>query len=129
MENRNGALISSSFLLSFQAWYTLEVMEGYAVALSEIQVKHVARLARLRVESDEIAQITQDLDRVLEYVAQLSQLDTDTVEPTMHVMGLAMPLRADEVKPSLPVDAALKNAPDPRDHMFGVPRIMDGGDA
>ena len=104
-------------------------MEGYAVALSEEQVKHVARLARLRLETGDIAQVTRDLGRVLDYMTQLNAVDTENVEPTMHVIGLAMPLREDRVEPSLTAEAALKNAPDPRDNMFGVPRIMDGGDS
>ncbi len=96
--------------------------------LSEEQVKHVARLARIRLDPEDAAQMTVHLDAVLEYMTQLNELNTDNVQPTMHVIGLNMPLRDDEVRPSLSVKEALKNAPDPRDNMFGVPRIMDGGD-
>ncbi|MCL4495030.1 MAG: Asp-tRNA(Asn)/Glu-tRNA(Gln) amidotransferase subunit GatC [Firmicutes bacterium] len=98
------------------------------MSLSQEQVKHVARLARIRLESEDAARMTVHLDAVLEYMTQLNELNTDDIDPTMHVIPLTMPLRDDQVRTSLPVEEALKNAPDRRDNMFGVPRIMDGGD-
>ncbi|SMC05523.1 aspartyl/glutamyl-tRNA(Asn/Gln) amidotransferase subunit C [Sulfobacillus thermosulfidooxidans DSM 9293] len=98
------------------------------MSLSEEQVKHVARLARIQLKPEEVSQMTVHLGAVLEYMSQLNELNTDQVQPTMHVIPMTMPLREDIVRPSLPVEEALKNAPDPRDNMFGVPRIMDGGE-
>lgn len=99
------------------------------MSLSDEQVKQVARLARIKLRPRDVAQMTIHLGVVLEYMSQLNGLDTDNVEPTMHVIPLTMPLREDQVWPSLPVEEALKNAPNPQNNMFGVPRIMDGGDA
>jgi aspartyl-tRNA(Asn)/glutamyl-tRNA(Gln) amidotransferase subunit C len=104
-------------------------MEGCALSLSEDQVRHVARLARLRLESSDIGRVTRELGSVLDYVAKLNQLDTENVEPTMHVIPVVMPVRDDNIQPSLSVSLALQNAPDARDHMFAVPRIMDGGES
>ncbi len=96
--------------------------------LTEKQVNYVARLARIRLDPESAAQMTVHLDAVLEYMTQLNELNTDDIQPTMHVVALNVPLRADEVRPSLPLGETLKNAPDVRDNMFEVPRIMDGGE-
>lgn len=100
------------------------------MALSDDDVRYVARLARLKISGEEIPAIRSTLNRVLEYVGQLSALDTDGVVPTMHVVPVQSPLRPDVVHASLPVAEATKNGPEVQDGMFVVPRIMDveGGD-
>lgn len=99
---------------------------GYPLALSEQEVRHVARLARLRLDAREVEGLARDLNRVLEYMRQLNELDTESVEPTWQVVPQAAPLRADVLAPSLPVDAALANAPEVVEGMFAVPRIIEG---
>lgn len=99
---------------------------GYPLALSEQEVRHVARLARLRLDAREVEGLARDLNRVLEYMRQLNELDTESVEPTWQVVPQAAPLRADALAPSLPVDAAVANAPEVVDGMFVVPRIIEG---
>lgn len=97
--------------------------------LTDEGIRHVARLARLRMKSEDLSSTRESLNRVLEYVEQIRQLDLREVAPTMHVAGIEMPLRPDRVEDSLAVDAALKNAPRAAGNMFQVPRIMDGGDS
>jgi aspartyl-tRNA(Asn)/glutamyl-tRNA(Gln) amidotransferase subunit C len=92
--------------------------------ISEEEVREIATLARLRLSDEEVARMTQDLDAILGYVAALREVDTASVEPMTHAVPFDCPLRADEVSPSLPLEAALANAPRREGSFFQVPRIM-----
>lgn len=95
--------------------------------LKDSDILHVARLARLRLTEAELGPVRHDLNRVLDYVEKLNELDLRDVKPTMHVLTQETPLREDARGESLPVEEALKNGAQVADHMFVVPRIMDGG--
>lgn len=95
--------------------------------LTDQDILHVAKLARLRLRAEALSQVRHDLNRVLSYVSQLQELPLDGVEPTMLVIGGRAPLRADDPRPSLALDAALNNGPEVRDNMFVVPRILEEG--
>ena len=86
----------------------------------------VAQLARLRLSDEEVARLTGDLGAILDYVAALGALDVGGVEPMTHAVPFDCPLRADETRPSLPVDDALANAPRREGSFFQVPRIVPG---
>ncbi len=85
------------------------------------QVLHVARLARLELDDDEIERMAAELSGILEHVDRISALDLEGVEPTSHVVELVNVLRPDEPEPSLPPERALEPAPDPHDGLFRVP--------
>lgn len=85
------------------------------------QVLHVARLARLELDEDEIERMAGELSGILEHVDRISALDLDDVEPTSHVVALENVLRADQPEASLPRERALEPAPDPADGSFRVP--------
>jgi aspartyl-tRNA(Asn)/glutamyl-tRNA(Gln) amidotransferase subunit C len=85
------------------------------------QVLHVARLARLRLSEEEVETMTGELSGILEHVDRIGKLDLEGVEPTSHVVALENVLRADEPRPSLPPEVALKSAPEPLDGAFRVP--------
>jgi aspartyl-tRNA(Asn)/glutamyl-tRNA(Gln) amidotransferase subunit C len=85
------------------------------------QVLHVARLARLGLNEDEVERMAGELSHILEHVERISALDLDGVEPTTHVVELENVLRADEPRPSLPRERALDPAPDPAEGAFRVP--------
>ncbi|MGH2950486.1 MAG: Asp-tRNA(Asn)/Glu-tRNA(Gln) amidotransferase subunit GatC [Solirubrobacterales bacterium] len=85
------------------------------------QVLHVARLARLALDEDEVETMARELSGILEHVDRLSELDLTDVEPTAHVVELSNVLRADEPEASLPRERALEPAPDPADGAFRVP--------
>ena len=89
--------------------------------LSRDQVMHVARLARLELSEDEVGRFGDELTKVLDYIETISELDLDTVPPTSHVVAVENALRADEPRPSLPVEDALASAPDPALGGFRVP--------
>lgn len=87
-------------------------------------VRHVARLARLRLEVDEADRMTAELAKILEHIDKLGELDLAAVEPTAHVLAITDVLRPDKPRPSLPRDEALRNAPAVSDDCFRVPRMQ-----
>ena len=90
------------------------------------EVRELALLARLRLSEEEVGAMTDNLGAILDYVDALRALDTASVEPMTHAVPFDCPMRADEVKPSLPVDDALANAPRRDGSFFQVPRIVPG---
>ena len=94
------------------------------MALTEKDVRYVARLSRLDVTDEEATKYTQQLSSILSYIEQLNQLDTKNVEPLSHVLDMKNVFRKDEVKPSLTQAEVLSNAPDPQSGHFKVPKIM-----
>lgn len=87
-------------------------------------VRHVALLARLELSDEEIERFAHELGDILEYVAKLDELDTTDVPPTSHSLPLANVMRDDVVRPSLPKEEALANAPDSEDGCFKVPQVI-----
>lgn len=95
------------------------------MSITTRDVEHVAALARLELEDEEKARITDQLNAVLAYVEKMNELDTDGVEPTTHVLKPVNVLREDEVRPSWPLESVLKNAPDEEDGQFRVPAVLE----
>jgi aspartyl-tRNA(Asn)/glutamyl-tRNA(Gln) amidotransferase subunit C len=93
--------------------------------ITRADVEHVARLARLALTEDEITRFTDELGNILEHAADLATLDLADVEPTAHPLPLTNVMRPDEVRPSLPRDEVLAEAPAVEDGRFRVPRILD----
>lgn len=89
------------------------------------QVEHVAKLARLALSDEEQALFSRQLSSILTYVETLNRVDTSQVEPTSHVIPIQNVLREDDVKASLPREAALANAPDSDQGCFRVPQIIE----
>ncbi|MGO9956777.1 MAG: Asp-tRNA(Asn)/Glu-tRNA(Gln) amidotransferase subunit GatC [Solirubrobacteraceae bacterium] len=89
--------------------------------LDRAQVLHVARLARLELDEDEVERMAIELSKVLEHVQRIRELDLDGVRPTSHAVDLAGVMRPDEPVPCLPPEVALASAPEPVSGGFGVP--------
>jgi aspartyl-tRNA(Asn)/glutamyl-tRNA(Gln) amidotransferase subunit C len=90
--------------------------------LSRDQVLHVARLARLELTEEEVGRFSEELSKVLEWVDTIEELgNLDDVPPTSHVVNVENALRADEPRPSIPVEKALESAPDAAQGGFRVP--------
>lgn len=87
------------------------------------EVDYIARLARLTLAPEEKRDMAKQLGDILETARRVQELDTTGVEPTSHVVSLPVVFRADEVKPSLPLNRVLQNAPYRRQEYFQVPRI------
>jgi len=99
--------------------------------VSEQDVSYVADLAHLELTAEERARMLKDLNSILGYIERLNQLDTADVGPMAQVAsryGTAKAgdtLRADELRPSLPHDAAMKNAPQTDGTFFKVPKVIE----
>ncbi len=85
------------------------------------EVLHVARLARLALDEDELEPMARELSGVLDHIAKISELDLDGVPPTSHVVELTGALRPDEPRPCLPRELALAQAPAVESEGFLVP--------
>jgi aspartyl-tRNA(Asn)/glutamyl-tRNA(Gln) amidotransferase subunit C len=93
------------------------------MAITREDVLHVARLARLELEGDEVERMREQLSAILEAVGKVAELDLAGVVPTAHPLDLVNVLAEDVPRPSLPREQALANAPDPEDGFFGVPAV------
>jgi aspartyl-tRNA(Asn)/glutamyl-tRNA(Gln) amidotransferase subunit C len=93
--------------------------------LSRSDVEHVAHLARLGLTDGEIGILQSQLNHILEQYAKLAELDTEAIPPTAQTIELENILRDDVVRPSLPVEAVLANAPARSGDFIVVPAILD----
>lgn len=93
--------------------------------MTKQEVEKVAKLARLALTDIEKAAFTKQLSQILTHVETLKQYDTAGVEPTATVLGQVNVFRPDIVKPSLPIDRAVANAPESADGFFVVPKIIE----
>ncbi|MBI5533222.1 MAG: Asp-tRNA(Asn)/Glu-tRNA(Gln) amidotransferase subunit GatC [Deltaproteobacteria bacterium] len=89
------------------------------------QVRHVARLARLSLDDDEVARMTKELGAILEYMARLDEADTSDVEPTAQVGTEALALRHDEPRVGLDREVVLGQGPSTSHDGFAVPAFVD----
>ncbi len=92
---------------------------------ADLNIDHVAQLARLALTPEEKAKFAQQLGDVLHHIEQLKKVDVTGVEPTAHAAPVFNVWADDVAKPGLPVDLALKNAPAQRDHMVVVPKVVE----
>jgi len=88
------------------------------------EVLHVAKLARLEIDSDSVEKMADQLATILTYVEKLGEVDTEGVPPTSHAIALTNAFREDEVRDSLSRDAALDNAPAGEEGGFVVPKVI-----
>ena len=98
-----------------------------AKKIDEQQVRHVAKLARLELSDEEVAQFSGQLSSILEYIEKLNELDTDSVEPLAHCLPVNNVFRDDKVTESLKTEDALANAPQSYEEYFKVPKVLEGG--
>ena len=90
--------------------------------ISQEEIKNIALLSRLEIKDLEAAE--KALSNILTYVEGLEELDLTDVEPMAHAVPLQNVYRLDEMKPSLPREAALQNAPEEENGYFRVPRVV-----
>ena len=95
------------------------------MASTDFDVKYVAHLARLSLSSEEENRLGAQLGQILNYIEKLKELDVSQVEPTAHPIPLVNITRPDEVRPSLPSEEALRNAPVQANGLFVVPKIVE----
>ena len=91
----------------------------------EIDVEHLARLARLELSSDELDRLRRQLPVILEAAARVGEVAAEDVPPTSHPVPRSNVLRPDVLVPCLDHELALRGAPDVEDGRFKVPRIVE----
>jgi aspartyl-tRNA(Asn)/glutamyl-tRNA(Gln) amidotransferase subunit C len=92
---------------------------------TDLNIDHVAHLARLALTPEEKAKFSSQLGDVLKYIEQLKKVDVSGVEATAHAYPVYNVWAEDVAQPGLPVEAALKNAPAQRNNMIVVPKIVE----
>jgi aspartyl-tRNA(Asn)/glutamyl-tRNA(Gln) amidotransferase subunit C len=99
--------------------------DSRASGKDQIDVRYVARLARLNLTEDEVRTFQGQLDHILNHVRQINTLNLAGIEPTSHARVLANVFRKDAVKPGLDRDEVLRNAPATANGQFAVPKIVE----
>jgi aspartyl-tRNA(Asn)/glutamyl-tRNA(Gln) amidotransferase subunit C len=94
-------------------------------AITPESIRQLARLARLELNEDEFKAMRDDLAKILGYVSQLKNVDTEGIEPLAHALDITNVFRDDEPAPSLSPDEALANAPRRHQDFFSVPAVLD----
>lgn len=89
------------------------------------EVRHIAKLARLRLTDEEELSMADQLSKILDYIEQLNELDTTGVEPMSHVLDLVNATREDVVEQRITHEEALRNAPAADSDYFRVPRFVE----
>jgi len=95
------------------------------MAIDRETVRRIAHLARIEVPEDELDGLTGELSRILEWIGQLREVDTEDVEPMWRVMDITPHLREDEVTDGNCREAILRNAPRRHDGYFVVPKVVE----
>jgi len=93
--------------------------------LDKDTVRKIATLARVRVDDDALDSLAGELNNILGWVEQLSEVDTEGVEPMTSVVAAEPFKRPDKVNDGDRVDEVLANAPEEADHFFVVPKVIE----
>lgn len=98
--------------------------------LTDDQVRHVAKLSRLKLDDQQIHYFAEQLSAVLGYIGKLNELNVDGIEPMAHPTDMTNKFRTDEPVAGMPTDQALANAPAADPPFFKVPKVLgDAGSA
>lgn len=92
--------------------------------ITDKTVDEIAHLARLQFEGEEREAIKKDLNRILDFMEVLNEVDTSNVEPLIYMTDETNVMREDEVKTTITQAQALKNAPDKDSDYFKVPKVL-----
>ena len=95
------------------------------MSVSNEQVRHIAKLARIAMSDEEIARLVPELNNILGWVEQLGEVDTDGVEPLTAVIDQKLRLRDDAVTDGEIRDDVLANAPEAQHGFFAVPKVIE----
>ncbi len=95
------------------------------MSLNKEDIAKVARLARLKMNDDELAQVAPKLSGIINFVEQLAQVDTENVKPLASVVDIAIEMREDEINDAGYADKILKNAPEETQGYFVVPNVIE----
>lgn len=125
IERRKSSLVSDALTFGKvrdSILFPLKDLRKYMA--QEFNIDSLAALARISLKPEEKAKLSQDLEKILGYVRELSKLDTQNTEPTTHPLPLENVFRVDEVKPSVVRDKVLEHAPKREGNFFKVPKVI-----
>ena len=95
------------------------------MSVSPEQVRHIAKLARIAMSDEELARLVPELNAIIGWVEQLSEVNTDGVEPLTAVIEQKLRLRDDKVTDGNIRDDVLANAPEAQHGFFAVPKVIE----
>lgn len=95
------------------------------MALTADEVRYIARLARVALSDDEVERLRDELSSILDHFSILDDIDTQSVPPTAQSLELHTVERDDELRPSLPIDEVLRNAPRTEDGYIRVRAVLE----
>ena len=95
------------------------------MSVDKATVARIARLARINVPEDRQEQLVGELNGILDWIAELDEVDTGAVEPLASVTGHGLPRRSDEVTDGNRVDEVLANVPETAGGFFVVPKVAE----
>jgi aspartyl-tRNA(Asn)/glutamyl-tRNA(Gln) amidotransferase subunit C len=93
--------------------------------ITEELIDHIAHLARLEFKGEDKVSIQKDMERMIEFVDKLSEVDTANVEPLIFMSEEINRMREDEPKVTVSHEEALKNAPKKDSDYFRIPKVLD----
>jgi aspartyl-tRNA(Asn)/glutamyl-tRNA(Gln) amidotransferase subunit C len=99
--------------------------ESETMHVDETTVRRIARLARIKITDEEAKSLEGELSQILNWVEQLDEIDTSSVEPMTRVVAQEMKQRPDKVTDGEIADDVVKNAPVTEDHYFVVPKVVE----
>jgi aspartyl-tRNA(Asn)/glutamyl-tRNA(Gln) amidotransferase subunit C len=95
------------------------------MSIDKETIKHVAHLARIELQPNELEKLSVQLDDIIGFIDKLSSLDVTQVTPTSHILPISNVLRDDKLHISLTPEKALENAPSRKGNFFSVPKIIE----
>ncbi|NQV99288.1 MAG: Asp-tRNA(Asn)/Glu-tRNA(Gln) amidotransferase subunit GatC [Rhodospirillales bacterium] len=95
------------------------------MSLDTTTVRKIAVLARIRIEDEKLPALADDLNNIIGWVEQLSEVDTDGIAPMTSVAEMTMPFREDRVTDGDDAERVLANAPDKSPPYFTVPKVVE----
>ena len=95
------------------------------MSLDKATVRNIANLARIEVRDEDLDHLAGELSNIMTFVEQLSEVNTDGVEPMTSVAAMTLPMRADVITDGGQPDAVLANAPEAEDGFFTVPKVVE----
>ena len=88
-------------------------------------INKIAKLARIRLSEQEAKDLLRDMNSILDWVDQLNEVNTDTIEPLANISSSILPKRKDEANDINSTDEILKNSPDKLEGYFAVPKVVE----
>jgi len=98
---------------------------GGLMSIDKETIKHVAHLARIELQANELEKLSGELHGILDFIDKLKDLNVEQVKPASHILPISNVLREDKLHVSLTSQKALENAPSKKGNFFSVPKIIE----